>query len=245
MEVWPPRYCKAVAENKRFRLADIIQKKRLGIMAETRYSSLENNSKSDGILSEGWLLKDKRRWRKYKQVFFFFFYSTLQCREHGGKSTVFTNAEVIWYLLQFVFALVQDEQAKLCPLLFMVAVAILRLHMRNQGFFFDVPWTKQLLSGSFQGPACCYPSLVCARNTLSVDLYFWHTTNPCSPETIWCREFPCPDPEMLYPPFRICILGSYNFKTALKTSSAVTQHFNRNNSSVSPRDSRYISSWCS
>ena len=53
MEVWPPRYCKAVAENKRFRLADIIQKKRLGIMAETRYSSLENNSKSDGILSEG------------------------------------------------------------------------------------------------------------------------------------------------------------------------------------------------
>lgn len=63
-------------------------------MAETRYSSLENNSKSDGILSEGWLLKDKRRWRKYKQVVFFF-YSTLQCREHGGKSTVFTNAEVI------------------------------------------------------------------------------------------------------------------------------------------------------
>lgn len=100
-------------------------------MTETHYSSLENNSKSERILSEGWLLKDKRRWRKYKQVFFFF-NSTLQYREHGGKSIVFTNAELIWYLLQFISALVQDEQAKFCPLFFMVADAILLLHMRNQ-----------------------------------------------------------------------------------------------------------------
>lgn len=132
MEAWPPRYCEAVAEKKRVRLADIIQNKRLWIMTETHYSSLENNSKSERILSEGWLLKDKRRWRKYKQVCVFFFNSTLQYREHGGKSIVFTNAELIWYLLQFISALVQDEQAKFCPLFFMVADAILLLHMRNQ-----------------------------------------------------------------------------------------------------------------
>lgn len=54
MEVWPPRYCKAVAEgNEWFRVTDIIQKKRPGTLAETHYSSPENNSKSEGILSEG------------------------------------------------------------------------------------------------------------------------------------------------------------------------------------------------
>lgn len=77
--MWPPRYCKAVAENEWFRVADIIQKERPGTLAERHYSSLENNSKSEESSP-----RDEFSRIKEEEENISIFYATLQCCEHWG-----------------------------------------------------------------------------------------------------------------------------------------------------------------